>query len=313
MPTVIIPRSVLNAMVKEVISYPLIETAWSLYGLILPDQTVIVGGILRPSTDNVNRSVATVKLGGKRQADAMRWLLDNFNAMKAEGQIPEGITLSHLYSGHSHHQLGLIEYSFQDLMSMREALWCGLSVTIGPLAWLQFFPPSRLTWDDTNLSLSTDVSARIGLRFYYLSREMAEAGVSDPILIEPQIVDDNAITSLPPLAWPFANPDFFDRELHALEAHGCTVAYSHKKHYGTVPFQIQLLIRHKDWSGIVMVITEWDYPNSPPVFTVIPTTPKPPREELLFGFDQKLKNQPIWQTGDSLWWSVYKMQLKGLI
>lgn len=267
-PRIIVAESALNAMVDEVLAHPTIETAWGLYGLVSDDQEeVIVCGII--GDNDVIRRTATTQLGGRSQDQAFAWLEANFRVMKRSDEALSRWHFSYLFKGHSHYTLGLGRFSGQDVSSMRDVVETeGLPIAIGPLATLS----SRLECRFTLLSPRKIVVERydsVTMRFYFLSQAMLEAGKREPITIEPEIIADGDLPKVSKLSWQFTSPEYYRQQLYLLKRYGCTVTVLYQEDKG-VPLTIKFLVTNPDWSSSLAITTAWDFPESEPMFMVIP-------------------------------------------
>lgn len=276
-PTVYITKGVLRTMTEEMLTFPDHETAWTIYGLLLPDDTVAITGVIRPFRTDVARMVGTVRLGGGVQVSAMEWLHDNFDCMRQKRMIPEGMEFSALFKGHSHHQLGYPVYSPEDERDILQAVrGDGLRVAIGPLGLLKISNP-RIHKPITDTGIAVSQTSRVHFKFYYLTQQMIEMGQTRPILVEPTIMEDYEVAQYsPPLAWPFVYPDYFYSEVEAFEHYGCDVTYTHILLEEKPPMSIQILVTKPTWKGVLKITTSWDFPRKWPDIDVIPLSDKQP-------------------------------------
>src|SRR5580765_3204947 len=131
-PQLIVRNKAHQDMVHQTLKYANIETAWAIYGFILPRNKIYLAGIIQPLEDEIRRSQGDVELIPKRINDAYSWLEKYAHNT---GIKPEVARFTYLGTGHSHYKLGLSEYSGTDVRSIcRKIISDGWEVSVGPLA-----------------------------------------------------------------------------------------------------------------------------------------------------------------------------------
>ncbi len=274
-PKVIVPQPVLAAMVRQVLLHDTIETGWGQWGLINEGRNAFIRGIFEPVPEDVQRQYAHTVVGGSHEAGAMQWLLDNWERMKrlTPNQFRDGVELSHLFKGHSHHRLGVYNYSGVDIASIRRAvIEDGLPVAIGPLANIldvrQGIANREFPFEDRGVRVVEDF-ARVQIKFYYLARWMVRDGITEPVKINPYIVpDDRNQSPVPPLPWQYINPELFARQTRQLTNYGCEVNVAHRDVPGEPYLLVQMVVTHPGWRGVLSIMTHYDFPHTPPQFEV---------------------------------------------
>lgn len=313
-PRVLITDTVFKAMVNEVLKHPTIETSWGLAGLVFQKRNVMITNIILPAPEDIVRRAGTVRIGGDYQAEQLDWLARDHLKMKLMAKRPqvEGRELPeyrYVFSGHSHHTLGLKSYSGVDNRSIRLAIVeNGLDVAIGPLANIvrDSFSQSGGPFSDPVMSISQGVE----MRFYYLSKEMVERGITHPVKIKPSIVVERKSSALiPRLAWRYENREFFLSELRQLQALGANVQVMNRDLPQFDHLAVQFLLTKEGWKSPLLINTQWSYPNKKPEFEIMVNGLK----TLAPIFVGKLKRKPVWSDGSSLASSVALMEEEGIL
>ncbi|KKQ92634.1 MAG: hypothetical protein UT17_C0001G0013 [Candidatus Woesebacteria bacterium GW2011_GWB1_39_10] len=291
-PRVLITRKVLRELSAETLKYPNIETACGLVGMVLANGTIVIAGVIPPSTRDIVRRQATVKFGGEGLSAAVLWMEANFANIHKNDSVAN---FSFIWKKHSHHGLGYNHFSQTDVNSIVEAVEkYKMEFAIGILALI---PENRSTVHTRGqmkgtVSVESDVTVRF--RFYYFDRNMLQAGIREPKLVTPQVVDEKVVPVMPPLAWQWVDEDGFNRQLRQLEEYGARATPIYRDVNGDPIQEIQFVITKPNWKGTLLVTTNWDYPKTPPLIQVIsdvdPTRPGKELHEVKLDADGK----PIW-------------------
>lgn len=311
-PSVLVTKQAVNDMVVEVLSHPNIETAWGLFGLLMDDGAVIVTGVLRPSETDVVRRYATAQLGGEHQASAVRWLSQNYQAMRKQGLTKASGRFAFLYKGHSHHVLGVDQYSGTDTASILEAVEVdGLKVAVGPLATLAVQNPSIRPSGRYSGTLVITQGQRVWLRFYYLDQAMVAQGQRAPILVTPTVVDVKDVPVLPPLGWQFVREDDYLEQLRHLRNYGCSIEIVLRDITDGPPYEIQFIVQKPNWRAVLSIVTTWDYPRTPPKFQVLPVGDRAATETDDYAGAAYLLEGPLWNPGEDLLEGLFRLEARG--
>ena len=210
-PKLLVRKAVLRYIRKETKQFPLTETSWALFGYLLPNGSIYLAGYIPPLAGCIVRRVAETVLGGKRLNDAVDWLW----AHSAKLNPNSDAEFVELYKGHSHHQIGLLEFSQQDETSIVEYVRDNpsIKVAVGTLSVIHPPPPGG---QNRGFTVST--------RYYYYSRELFDAGVKEPLSInEIEAVEDVPGIIVPDLGWQFLEEQSYLRQLQQLRAFGYQV------------------------------------------------------------------------------------------
>jgi hypothetical protein len=264
-------------MYDEVLAYPDLETAWTLYGYYNEAQTVAtILGVIRPRSSEVHRLMATTSIGGQWQAQAMKWLMSNWRKLKnyyPPEFYPQDLYFGYLFRGHSHAKLGITHYSGTDIDSMRSIVRDDhLPVAVGPLANVV---THNAKWqrvrDNHGHFMHYDAHQGVDLRFYWLTQNMVNNGYNDPIRVDYFIMDEHGlpIRDYPRLGWQYKFPIDYELQLARLEQLGCKVTVIHRDLPEEKFLKIQFILQKPGWRGTVNIYTDWDFPTTPPTFETV--------------------------------------------
>lgn len=289
-PKLLITTEAAQDLAREALKFPNRETACGLVGLILSNGTVAITGIIAPSAMDIIRNVATTQFGGENLAAATEWLQVNYGLIHKK----ETAKFAFLWKGHSHHQLGFDHFSSTDEESILDAVQkYGLEVAIGVLTLIDEDKSVVHTeMQPGTLSVESDSSVR--LRFYYLSREMVAQGITKPILLTPKVINAKSVPALPSLPWQFTDEENFRRQIRQLEEYEARVVVLHRDVNGDPVQEVQFVVQKPSWKGVLIITTNWDFPNTPPVVEVVSDTDpsKPGSEKHEVKTDKE--GNPLW-------------------
>lgn len=261
-PSVFITSEVLMQIYKEVMAYPQKETVWGIYGLRHKgsDEVWVCGVLLVPEKNQ--RQHGTAQFGGAAYAYQIRWLELNFAEMQKDREDLRDWVLEYLFTGHSHHGLGLQRYSPVDEDSIKEAVGQdGMTIAIGPLANIERSDQAEIKkgWDRGTLTI--EKAGKLTLRFYFLSQQMWQAGVRSPILITPTVTEKTL--AVPPLAWIYTSPQSYRSWIEILGKLGYTVDVKIVR-LGELPLKIRFVLTREGRPGQVFVTTPYNFPLAAP-------------------------------------------------
>lgn len=310
-PNIIVTNRWIHDYAAEVMNHPHEETGRGIYGIVMDDKTIFVLGLLVPTERDIIRGVSHVKIGGPDMKASIEWLEKNWNWAQKYTRSPIHGHFAFLSSGHSHHTLGVRSYSQTDKTSMLEYIRDDkLLAVVGVLANIEqnkyaFFSPALQPG-------VVGINRQWGVRllFYYLDQDMVNNGATEPIAVTPRVIDVKDSPPTPPLGWQHANIAAFNQQKKQLTDWGCTVGINHREFKTNEPLYIQFIIGHPLWTGILNILTPWDYPINPPVIQVlpIPGTVYSPSE---FQTVENLKTGPLWNQGDNLIEIIMRLRARG--
>ena len=276
---IFIRKSVLDAMVKGAWKYPDLETGEALVGVVPPhdgegqkpaEQVVYILGTIAPDESTI-REWGTVQMGDEDQFDRFLWLAENWYEDHQEDEQWSHLPLQHLGDWHKHPN-SMTMPSRGDFYSakaiLRDMYW-RLPFILQPIATL----PTDTTYphdlEDCNCITHVDERGRRArIDFWYLNNMMREYEQLTTI----EVVNDEASGSLPRLAqlpWNLRNPQRMDFEEFSLKNDRRTFDPVYFNTDGIPPLEYCLVVKLPDSDTHVLIATQFDYPNRPPVAWVI--------------------------------------------
>lgn len=266
-PKIYLTHEIASQMGREVLAYPDQETSWGLWGYLDLESTVIIGGILRPSQQDVVRSAGNTTLGSTNQAEALKWLIHSFKLMKESDARLEAFRLAYLFAGHSHHRMRVFEYTNEDIQAIVSAVGLNkLPVAIGPLANIvdEGYHTNKL-----GNRITVTHSRVVDIRFYYYSQEMLNRKIYKPRLVKPELTSQYHLPPLPKLSWHFEDPDYFNHMVSGLTILGCDIQpiiVANPLKPGQLETRFE--ITHPNWKADLYITTKYDFPTSDPKIEV---------------------------------------------
>lgn len=272
LPKLLITKQAVHDLRAEALRFLTNETGAGLFGLIYTQagktETVAITGVIPAPAADIVRRVATVSLSGNKMSEAVDWLEKNHAAIHGAAN---GVEFAFLYYAHSHHKMDFRHFSGRDIQSMYEAIHKhGMKLAVGVLMLITEEWEKIHTKDSMEGTISIEVDTRVHLRFYYLDRVMVDAGIREPTLIRPEVVDGKSLPVVPPLSWEYTNEDEFLLQMRKLERQGARVTVI-KGNFDSDPvLEIKFIISKPTWQGKVLLITtDWNFPASPARVEVI--------------------------------------------
>lgn len=305
-PTIFVPRQVLQAIIADSMEYLEPETGTPMVGLVLETQsrvavtepTIFVLGTI-PAGFAV-RTRASFELGGQLQGDVFDWLNRNWEERRKNSrgrkikdfqfgqQFPEDdlpalydYPLTDLGDWHKHPG-GYGKPSGGDLATAIQTLQnpaFEAAFLIAPIVTVQSVKDEAVRWEGWTV-VRVDPEYEVGITFYYLSKKMLQLEMRDFILVQPTVVYDKVLPSLPPLSWHLRDPNRFLMEMGLLKAYGCQVQVIYREMDGKPPLEVCFVISRPDygWTNRLLIVTKVDYPENPPLVKVAKGTAQPSRK-----------------------------------
>jgi hypothetical protein len=272
-PAVFVTTTALQQIRDEMLAFPHSETAWVNYGMIqraCPVPIITLLGIL--TQKETSHAFAHTVIGGENLAPKMDWLKNAFEVLRNAGKYPPDSEFLFLFKGHSHHQLHLLNQSWQDRHSTLQAVReDGVEFALAPITILT--TNSKLIYirhsiydgeRQSDISIWEEGNVTVTIRFHYYSSALAEAGVRSPLVIRPAITAEYAEPL--PLLWIYSHEEDFAHQMKHLEEQGYRV-HPWKQEY---PNGLRLYVSRPGWKSIVAINTPWDYPEEDATFQITP-------------------------------------------
>lgn len=283
-PTVYLPQRVLDAIADETLAHPRTETGQAFVGIELDDALFILGTI--PDIVDTVRLPGFFRLGGQDQVEIFRWLNLHWEAMKQGshsqdqpgwtigkdiplGSIPPELDLPLSVVGYWHRHPGdFRDLSSTDMRQVNDMLNDPMAQRTQVLAPIVTYDRQErliMSYDGDDLILRSVID-EMRITFHYFQR-----GVR--LLVKPIIVPDTHVPWLPPLPWHLADLKRMRTELALLKQAGYKVRWQVREMDGDPVQEIIFALDREDWNKRLVLVTDWDYPESRPRILEFPKDP----------------------------------------
>ncbi len=280
-PRVVLAERVIRKIAHGALLYPDEETAEALVGLIIPTENgepdFYVLDTIAPEQHAVDRAGYMVEQGDELQDEIMYWLAINWkrfrdlrrqsygNALAAKWDAPLR------YLGDWHKQPGEMFWPSQgDLETARAILEEAGNdmpqiivpiVTLAPPWDAESGPPG----DEFDLYATQPDGPPVRINIWYLRRDLPEF-----IAARPQVMADDLLPAMPPLGWHLADRERFQAEYDLLTGDGLAVSISEWDADQRPPLEICFLVGRMGGDHVLLLITGYNYPATPPTVRVAP-------------------------------------------
>lgn len=276
-PNLVIAQRVIDKMVLAANQYVEDETGEALIGVVVQGEntngvpTIYVLETIAPD-DSAVRGHAVFKQGDERQAELIWWYYQNWNNLreKRRGIFSSrhgkkwDVPLKHL--GDWHRQPGyMIAPSGGDLMTALDMLAdeeADFDFLIAPIVTLEH--PATTTGGEGYVNYITvkgtgyDDFTRID--FWYITEN---TNVFVPII--PTIYPNSQLPELAPSPWHLIDDERITRELAALRANNVFTSIIIWDVDDKPPLEICFLVAQQGADHVLILVTQYDYPNTRPV------------------------------------------------
>ena len=319
-PTILLTRGAVLDTFRLVGEYPHIETSWGGAGIVFPevDNFALITNIILPSSKEVSRGFSVTTIGGSHLATCVAWLQKQYPLIRPMAGNSPAFYANTEYmffsKGHSHHVLGLKQQSRTDEQSTMESVTVdGLSIAIAPLANIVSNPDEEISTNLFESCLSIRRNLKIELRLYFYNRTMANLRMPRPILVTPTVIDDVYAPKVPMTSWHLDSQGEYLSQIRQLATYGCRTKTINKVNSTNNGLNLQLMIEHPMWSGVLMITTSDTYPNTRPDLKIVDLK-KPTGLRVQYHQENpKLKVGDVWSRGDTLLDIVMKHEARGLL
>lgn len=310
-PNLVVAQRVVNKMLATALHYGDDETGETLVGLHVPGgehgsiDTLYILETISPDASAV-RAEFTFHQGDEWQYEVFRWWSKNWDLYRQKRRASYGTAqqakwdspLRHL--GDWHRQPGyMIQPSQGDLMTALDMLddaENNFDSLLAPIVTLDH-PPTTLHMEPganfIALPQGDGLSARID--FWYIDRV---AGVFLPIT--PAVYPDDQLPKLTPLPWHLANEDRFQAEMAQLHGDQLFTTLLLWNAAEQPPLSVCIMAARMGSSKVMIIITDWNYPETAPRARLAPFIPVGQDEEIIDIFEQMwaqsetVSNPPGW-------------------
>ncbi len=281
-PRVVLADRVLRKMAHGALLYRDEETAEALVGLVIPDENggepaFYILDTIAPEHDAIARGSYSVEQGDDLQDETMYWLSINWKRFRDLRSQSYGKALAAKwnvplrYLGDWHKQPGEMFWPSQgDLETARAILndhendmsqILAPIVTVAPPWDADATPPG----DEFDLYAVQEDGPPVRINIWYLSRDIRQF-----IAARPEVVADDMLPSLPPLAWHLTDRRRFQEEYTLLAEDALAVSIAEWDADERPPLEVCFMVGRMGGSHVLILITDKAYPAVPPTARIAP-------------------------------------------
>ncbi|MBN2472142.1 MAG: hypothetical protein JXN59_15575 [Anaerolineae bacterium] len=280
-PRVILAERVIRKMARGASIYRDEETAEALVGLIVPAEDgppdFYVLDTIAPAQDAIERAGYMVEQGDDLQDAIMYWLAINWKRFREARSHSYGSALAAKwdaplrYLGDWHKQPGDMFWpSGGDLETARAIVQDeanDMPELIAPIVTLASPWDSETgpAGDDFDLYATQDDGLPIRVNIWYLNRDLREF-----IAARPDVMADDLLPAMPPLAWHLTDHERFQQEYDLLAADGLAVSVVEWDADERPPLEVCFMVGRMGGSRVLILITGVNYPVAMPGVRVAP-------------------------------------------
>ncbi len=297
-PNLVLAQHVLNKMATAANHYVEDETGEALVGVVVPAETpgdkptIYILETIAPD-DSAERDTYAFKQGDERQDELIWWFDSNWNMQREKQRDGNGkpqstrwdVPLRHL--GDWHRQPGyMVAPSDGDLYTALDMLADHdnqFEFLVAPIVTLHH--PATVSPSDhpvNYLTVDNNDNTCTRVDFWYIDHD---SRMFSPI--SPTVQPDDQLPSLVQPPWHLIHEDRFDSELAQLKADGLFTSVLIWDTDGRLPLEICLMCARVGSSKMLVIATDWDYPNSPPRAYVGPF-PSMQQDEVIYDVFERL-------------------------
>ncbi|XWX03052.1 hypothetical protein VZO05_11110 [Aggregatilineales bacterium SYSU G02658] len=277
-PNLIIAQRVVDRVVEAAKHYLADETGETMVGFVVPAEnipesmpTLYVLDTISPDENAIRRS-HMFEQGDELQQDIFFWLSDNWETCRELGKDARGRPIHPRWNqplrhmGDWHKQPGfMIQPSGGDLMTalrFMEDEENDFDFLLVPIVTLGHDSVTNEDGAQVNyFTVALEDGTSLRMDWWYIHRD---SRFFQPIT--PRIVPNEQLPELTPYPWHILAEDLVNDELDILELNG----YFRVGDFvlwntdGKPPLEICFIIGRPGTSQVYLVVTDWDYPNTPP-------------------------------------------------
>lgn len=312
-PNLVIARRVIVKMAAASGRYIADETGEALVGLVVPGMntngvpTLYVLDTISPNEDSVVRHAYTFQQGDEVQQDMFLWLREHWDLYRKTGVSANGKTfqakwdvpLRHL--GDWHKQPGfMIQPSSGDRMTALSFLddeETGMDFLIAPIVTLGHPSTTANPYSSANfITVPQGNGTDMRVDFWYIDRHMRQF-----LPISPAVYPDDQLPSLPEYPWYLVNGQQFNAEMALLKKDGLFTSLAVWNADASPPLEVCLMTARMGAAKVLIIITNWNYPETAPAARAAPFIPMGPEDDLytlmeeLWKQSEPVADPPGWQ------------------
>ena len=281
-PNLVLSQNILDKIEHIASQYLADETGESMVGFVVDSgepetlPTIYVLDTISPDEASTLRQTHTFQQGDDLQDEIIWWLQENWRLCRARGEdaagspIAEALDTPLRYVGDWHKQPGfMIQPSGGDLMTALG--WLddhdnNMEFLLVPIVTLGH--PSVTSEEGASvnyINLPRDDGTSVRIDWWYIHRDVR---VFQPII--PQVAATRALPSLAGYPWNLTNPERLEEEVEYFRQEATFVEVLVYQADDDIPMELCFFIARPGGSHVMLVVTEHDYPRTPPRIRVAP-------------------------------------------
>lgn len=308
-PRLVLSQRVLDKIARTANQFIADETGESMVGFVVPGTTgpedlptIYVVDTISPDEDETLRRTHTFQQGDDLQDEIIWWLQENWRLCREQGMDSvkrpldaRFATTPLRYLGDWHKQPGyMIQPSGGDLMTA--LAWLDdddnqMEYLLVPIVTLGH--PATTLEDEAGqvnyvtVFMGDDTSLRVD--WWYIHRDVR---FFQPIT--PRVMPAEELPTLASYGWQLLYPDRLDDEVYAMNDDGLFVSPLVWQADEDIPMELCFFCARAGSNKVILVITEWDYPQSPPRARVGPFERFDPSDDMYEVFESIwTKSEPV--------------------
>ncbi len=312
-PNLVVSQRVIVKMAAASRRFIADETGEALVGLVVPGRntngvpTLYVLDTISPAEDTVIRHAYTFQQGDGFQDELIWWLQENWRVYRKIGQDGRGNKFQTKwdvplrYLGDWHKQPGfMIQPSGGDRMTALN--WVddpdnGMEFLLAPIVTLGHPSTTSNPYANANfITLPQGNGTDMRVDFWYIDRHMRQFLPAIPALYP-----ENQLPSLPDYPWHLVNEPRFTAEMALLKKEGLFATHAVWNADGKPPLEVCLMTARMGADKVLIILTDWNYPQAAPSARTAPFIPMGPEDDLyslmeqLWAQSEPVANPPGWQ------------------
>jgi hypothetical protein len=312
-PNLVVSQRVIEKMAAASRRYIADETGEALVGLVVPGRntngvpTLYVLDTISPDEDSVVRHAYTFQQGDELQQDMFLWLREHWELYRQKHVDRDGkpfqakwnVPLRHL--GDWHKQPGfMIQPSSGDrftALNFLDDAEMGMEFLLAPIVTLGHPSTTSNPYANSNfITLPQGDGTDMRVDFWYIDRHSRQF-----LPVIPALYPEGQLPGLPDYPWHLVNERRFNAEMALLKKEGLFTSLAVWNADGKPPLEICLMTARMGADKVLIILTDWNYPQAAPSARTAPFIPMGPEDDLyslmeqMWDQSEPVANPPGWQ------------------
>jgi hypothetical protein len=279
-PNLVLSQRAVAKMLSAAGQYLADETGEAMVGFVIEDDTpeglptIYVLDTISPDETAIRRS-HTFQQGDDIQDEILIWLRENWHFYREQHRgtekLPERFDLPLRYLGDWHKQPGsMIQPSHGDLMTALSLLdddEVGMDYLLVPIVTVghaQIIGASDVEVNYITVPMGDGTDMRVD--WWYIHRDVR---VFQPL--HPQVVEAEELPEMMKYGWHVVYEERLNQEYYRLETDGAWISALILWESDDVPLEICFIVARQGARELMLLITDADYPNTPPKARMSPS------------------------------------------